>query len=164
MDSSRWLSLHLLRQRYGVNGHKVLKTTLRINIQELFLFISKYAFLSDNLLVLFNNRIELSRSIIYGMEDMKILGVIKLQSFRALRVTLNITLHCVQGLPPLHTVIRFYALAQHAIMLRSQHWYTIAHAIYIVFFSSKSIICVTWRWPLAAETCSYLVDIIYNNY
>ena len=37
------------------------------------------------------------------------------------------------------------------------------YAMYIVS-SSLSIICVTWRWPLVAETCSYLVDLIHNNY
>ena len=84
-------------------------------------------------------------------------------------------------------------------MLRSHHWYAVAHTICIISLSSSSILCnvkmassgrnmkllcwsntidtplrtlyalypslpalfcVTWRWHLVAETCSYYVDLI----
>jgi len=63
--------------RYGVNGREVLKATSRINIQKLLLCVSKWAVFSDNLIMMHNNIIEMCRSVTYGMEDIKFLGIMK---------------------------------------------------------------------------------------
>ena len=54
----------------------------------------------------------------------------------------------------------------HVMMLRSQHCNidTPLRTLYILYPSLPDLFCVTWRWPLVAETCSYYVDLIHNNY